>query len=374
MTVNHSTGQAAEVPTAVSQVEDWLLTSGVQIPQGEHRGGIGGWLDESGRPEFIYPEIVGYYLTAMAWLSSGAASSSDRAESARRRARQAAGWLASSVADKPAPATRIYLVEGHEDWRNGAVFSFDIAMAARGFAASGQLSAHEHQQILNRLCDILRRISSGVDFMASHELVAGDMTTLPERWSTRRGPHHLKAAAAVLRLPDRNVGKELLGVAQRTCDHWAASFESDSWPCSELHAILYACEGMLLAADRLSDRDAYVVVERVLNRLVELQASDGTLPETVDGGIIRSDVQAQALRVGLLLRARQYLGGSSWTDRMDGLTDALLSFVQPDGGVLFSRQHPVSNTWCATFAIQALYLRSLVGTPDAPTLTRGLLV
>jgi|SRR5271166_1974265 len=35
---------------------------------------------------------------------------------------------------------------------------------------------------------------------------------------------------------------------------------------------------------------------------MELQAPDGTLPETIRGGLSRSDVLAQPLRVGLLLR------------------------------------------------------------------------
>lgn len=364
MNLSQSAARRLDLSAAVNSIEDWLLHSDVQIDEGDHRGGIAGWLNQDGRPEFVYPEIVGYYLTAMAWLSSGAASSFHHRHAASRRARRAASWLASSLASQPAPCTRIYLSGQCADWRNSAVFSFDIAMAARGVAVNRQLSRGERRQTLTGLCAIINRISSGANVMRSHDIVAGN-TTMPDRWSTRPGPHHLKAAAAVLLLPRRMVGNEMLGVAQRTYDHWAASVQSDAWPCQELHPLLYALEGMLLVTGRAANGDALCVVERLVSRLMELQAPDGTLPETIDGGIVRSDVIAQALRVCLLLRGRQYLTGQVWTDRVDRLTDALLGFVRQDGGVLFSREQSISNTWCAMFALQALYLRARAGKSDA---------
>jgi hypothetical protein len=194
--------------------------------------------------------------------------------------------------------------------------------------------------------------------MVSHELVSGDATTVPDRWSTRAGAHHLKAAAAVLRLPKRLTGDAATAMAQRTCDHWANSFAGDEWPCQELLAVLYALEGMLLRASAQDDLD---VVERVFARLMELQASDGSLPETVAGGNTRSDVLAQALRMGLLLRGRLCLTEPIWNDRFDLLTRALLEYIRPDGGVQFSLDQPISNAWCAMFAQQALYLRACDG-------------
>jgi hypothetical protein len=69
-------------------------------------------------------------------------------------------------------------------------------------------------------------------------------------------------------------------------------------------------------------------------------------------------VLAQALRVGLILRGFGYLTGSIWTERLNLLTEALLGFVRPDGGVVFSHDQGVANSWCAMFAHQALYLRA----------------
>jgi hypothetical protein len=355
MTLIDRTAPSASARTAVGRIENWLLHSRAQLDTGPHRGGVAGWLDRHGQPEFVYPEITGYYLTAMAWLSSGASSSPELAAVAARRAQRAAGWIAMLVEREAVPSTRLYLSDHPPDWRNGAVFSFDLAMAARGVAATRQLAGwRQRRRALIRLCTTLNRISSGADVMASHELVKDDAPTMPDRWSTRPGVHHLKAAAAVLRLPKRIVGGPMVAMAERTCVHWTGSLAGDEWPCQELHALLYALEGMLI---RASAGDDLIAAERAFTRLMDVQSSDGTLPETLAGGTARSDVLAQALRVALLLRGRGYLSGPSWTVRIDRLTDALLGFVRPDGSVLFSRDQSISNTWCAMFAHQALYLR-----------------
>lgn len=346
---------SAGVEAAVQQIEDWLLHSGIQLEGGPQRGGIAGWLDRDGLPEFVYLEITGYYLTTMAWLASGAAYSAQNIDTASRRARLAAGWIASAFDKESAPPTRVYLSGPPVDWRNNAVFSFDLAMAARGVASASQLVGWpECERTLQAVCGRLDRISSGFDIMESHEFVVPDATTMPDRWSTRPGPHHLKAAAAMLPLPKRVVGDAMTVTARRTCDHWAKSFADEAWPCEELHAALYAMEGMLLRAGELGDLAA---VERAFVRLMELQEPDGSLPPTIAGGTVRSDVLAQALRMGLLLRARGCLSERRWSDKLDLLADALLKFVRPDGGVLFALDQPMVNTWCAMFAHQALYLR-----------------
>ena len=361
MSLSQDATLSTDLHSTVRRIEEWLLRSEIQIPDGQHRGGVAGWLDNRGTPEFLYLEIAGYFMTSMAWLSAGAASSPENVDVARRRARRASAWVASLLSRYQSPPTRLYLSGLRADWRNDGVFSFDLAMAARGLAGDRQfVGRRERRRALSDTCARIERISCGADVMVSHDLLSD--TRLPDRWSTRPGPHHLKAAAAVLRLPRRTISEAMIGVAERTCDHWAQSFADEVWPCRELHAVLYAMEGMLLQSPR---RDRLADVSRVFARVMELQAPDGTLPESVDGGIARSDVLAQALRVGQLLRAHHHLHEPVWTGRLDRLTEALLGFVRPDGGVLFARHQPISNTWCAMFAHQALYLRARDGTPDA---------
>jgi hypothetical protein len=365
----------SELQAAVNRIENWLLHSGIQITDGAQRGGIAGWLDRDGRPEFVNLEIAGYYLTAMAWLSSGAACYPGHVPTIELRATRVADWGATLLARQDDPPTRLYLSEQPTDWRSGAVFSFELAMAARGMAATMQPGDRsERRQALAALCARIDRISSGADVMASHEVVRGS-TTMPEHWSTGPGPHHLKAAAAILRLPDRVASAALISLAQDTSEYWTHALWTTAWPCQEVQPLLYGLEGMLILSGK-RDGQGLQIVERLFVRLMEdVQASDGTLPESIHGGIVRSDTIAQALRVGLLLRGRGYLTGSVWEDRLDRLADALLGFVCPDGGVLFSHDQAIANTRCSLFALQTLDLSARKdGRKTTPTAVFQLLV
>ena len=68
---------------------------------------------------------------------------------------------------------------------------------------------------------------------------------LPDRWSTRPGPHHVKAAAALLQLPAG--GDPALVAACRATVALDRRAEA-SWPCEELHPFLYGLEGLLMLA------------------------------------------------------------------------------------------------------------------------------
>lgn len=333
------------------RIESWLLHSDIQLGEGPHDGAIAGWLDGQGRPEFVYPEIAGYYMTAMAWLASGAASSPEHVAIARTRAQRTANWIAELMSNRAAPPTRLYLAEQQVDWRNDAVFSFDLAMAARGIAAVGPGPCGTGARTLGHLCAWLDRISAHDGIMSSHEQLGDEP---PPRWSTRPGPHHLKAAAAIVALGD--APNPLTRMANRTILHWATMLLTDNWPCDELHALCYGLEGLLIADT--GDGDRLDQAELIFIRLMQLQSSDGLLRETVHGGVVRSDVLAQALRIGLLLRGRGHLAGAQWAERLDALAYSLMQLVRVDGGVLFAKDQTIANTWCAMFAHQALYLHA----------------
>ena len=65
---------------------------------------------------------------------------------------------------------------------------------------------------------------------------------------------------------------------------------------------------------------------------------------------------AQALRVGALLRASGRLRGAGSSRGLDGLAEALVPHVRPDGGVAFTAGQERANAWCGMFAHQALVL------------------
>jgi hypothetical protein len=304
-------------------------------------------------------EITGYYLTMAAWLAGGAASSSERRAMALEHGRQAVDWMRSVTADGAVPPTRLYLSAGEDDWRNAAIFVFDLAMAVRGVSCFAAVTSSDGSARLVRdLVQRIEQIFAGCALVPSHALRSATGESMPDRWSTRPGPHHLKSAAALLRLPEGVLSDAVVQVCRDTVTHWAAALQA-SWPCSELHALMYGLEGLLIQESTLTEQ-TLDSAELIYTRLLRLQAVDGSLPSRTAGEPreVRSDVLAQALRAGALLRAAERLQGDVWQRRLDALAAALLCHVREDGGVLFSMDQEIANTWCAMFTHQALLLHA----------------
>jgi hypothetical protein len=347
------TACAPEAVRAARGIEGWLMDSGVQLADGRHRGGVAGRLDGHGRPEFVYPEITGYYLVYAAWLLAGGAGARSSRADAAARAREAVAWLRRVTADGAPLPTRIHLDEHRPDWRNAATFSFDLAMAARGAGCFAVTAGDgEAAGLAGELAGRLAELAGDEVPLRSH--VARDGAGLPRRWSTLPGPHHVKAAAAVLRLPAGTADDALRAVCERTVAHWSVRRRS-SWTWADLHPLLYCLEGELLLGACEAARPQGELAG-AYERLMAHQRADGSLPGALDGGdqAVRADVLAQAVRIGALLRAHGALDGDAWRRRLDGLARALLSHIRSDGSVAFHRGDGRGNAWAAMFAHQAL--------------------
>jgi hypothetical protein len=359
---------ATALEDASNRIESWLLESPVQLSSGEHAGGVAGRIDDDGQPEFVYLEATGYYLTTVAWCAR-LARSQRRSEAALERGRRAFNWLRKVTEGGALPSTRVHLSTADDDWRNAATFTFDLAMAARGVASlSTMIELERADELEHELVDHVRQISGDDALLASHAERGDGDGRLPARWSTLPGPHHAKAAAALLHLTS-GVDERFGEACRRTIAHWSAAMQRD-WPCEELHPMLYGLEGLLIDANTDTNQ-SYDVVESIFEQVLALQAPDGTLPPERNGDnkTVRSDVLAQALRVGALLRAEGRLPGIEVQHRLDALAGALLQHVRRDGAVVFSLDRQVPNAWCAMFASQALRLHS--GGHDAEAVSRS---
>src|SRR5688572_4342454 len=82
-------------------------------------------VSSDGQVLYVYGEITGYYLH---WLSSLPESTAE----VRKAAELGVAWLAKYLQGEGGPRTRIYLRDEVEDWRNEALFFFDLAMIAGG--------------------------------------------------------------------------------------------------------------------------------------------------------------------------------------------------------------------------------------------------
>lgn len=313
---------------ALSRIGRWLATAPVQAPEGPAEGGIAGRLEASGKPSFHYGEITGY------WLSWASRHAPDPA-----RLRAAAGFLARQWAgDRPAP-TRL---GADGDWRNAALFSFDLAMMVRGLADAAPIAGEGPcRRAAARLVPWLERLIDARTGRLAAMLPLG-AGHLPDRWSTRPGPFQAKTAAALLDTPPGWLPVRLAAAAEATLAHWAGRAAEHP----EMHARFYALEGQARAGHD-------VEVAPVLSAL----RPDGTFPENTrhPDGAPRADVQAQALRLLCVASAAERKTGGVIDDAvLDRVVAALLRHVAPDGSVRFRTDDAAANIWCALFAHQAL--------------------
>lgn len=364
--------QAARVtPThfGASSLVEWLL----DIPQlraGPEVGGVAGLIGEAGTPTYVYPEIAGYYLSWLAFRAARDGADDELAARAGATQRWLARWSMHET-----PLTRVHLTEGRDDWRNGALFCFDLALVLRGLgSAEAQGLIAPDPGLLRRLGALLGKCVAGDG--AFDAVAPFDRSRLPSRWSTRRGAFLAKAATGVLRASARfDLDPMLRTAAEQTYAQSVAALKSS--PHLEVHPLLYACEGVLDLPRHPAFEDALPHVSARLQDVLASVNADGYLPERLgshDETPSRIDVIAQALRVGHLLA----LHGRPPRDPqpMARLAGTLWRELQPDGGVRFSRESPLAerNVWAAMFADQALAYAMPVSTQRGTWCSDPLLV
>jgi hypothetical protein len=351
-----ATRDAAAAPRWDGSLGAWLRNV-AQCQHGPHAGAIAGCITVSGTASYVYPEIAGYYLTWLAWRAARDGHDPDDAERARAVQRWLGKWLAM-----PSLPTRVHFDGTSDDWRNRALFCFDVAMVLRGLAAAGRVGLlAPDRAVVDGMCRALARLVAGdgaFDACVSH----GPGGPIPDRWSTRRGPFLAKAAAGVVRAADvLDIPHDLRTAAEQT---FAASLHLLARePHRETHPLLYAFEGVLDLPQHPRFQSALPSIAAQFDILLARATQDAHLPETLCGtstsGPARIDVMAQTLRVGYLLAAHR---PQQPPDRVGlaRLRQALARHVRPGSGVAFARSSAPAqaNVWATMFADQALAFAS----------------
>lgn len=334
----------AEISARAKQIEEWLLSPAIQVASGPHAGAIAGWVEADGRPSFAYGEITGYWLS---WISGLAGER----EGIAPRARAAVDFLAAAWLRERAPQTRYYLAAAAPDWRNRAVFSFDMAMILRGLAHAAALIGEEPcAAVAGRIVPWLARCIGPDGALATHIIVDGG-GPLPRRWSTEPGPFQAKTAAAILQAPAAWLPAGLAQAARHTLAQW----QGRAGEHADMHPRLYTLEGEILAGGAADAGLAGTAVP-----------ADGWLPENAaqaaapqpraassrgDPKAVRADVLAQAIRILAVAEGEDAL--DPWGPAMT-LASTLFAHLTDEGAVLFRAQTGPRNVWCAMFAAQAL--------------------
>lgn len=327
------------IESVARSMSEWLLAGPAQLTLGPEAGGVAGTLNGAGAADYVYGEITGYYLH---WLAGSHLPADPRR---RRNAARALAWCERRYGGGARVPTRIALKSDDDDWRNRTEFCFDLAMLVGGLSAAAHADLIAPPRAL--LSALLQRLVAFAD--GERLRPALPETGLPQRWSTRSGPFLVKAAARIrsaalwVPLPE--------ALERATLGHLVAHPQERLQSTAEpTHPTLYCLEGTLALSAQRSG------VTRVLDELLALADADGTLPESLQTATVRrSDIIAQALRVGLLIHP------PTAATRLEALVDALLARVADDGSIAFQpvAERPQINVWCAMFAEQALswYLR-----------------
>jgi hypothetical protein len=342
---------ATPITSPPRSIAAWLLDGGAQVRVGREAGGVAGWLGASGQPTYVYPEITGYYLQWLAWqaLREGGAT-----VVLRRRASSAQHWLRAWVERGEYPQTRVYVGAHQADWRNAAVFTFDVAMVIRGLASAANARLIEPDSTLvERLADTLRRLMG--DDGQFDACMSTQALPPPERWSTRRGGFLAKAAAGIL-----CAAKVLPQIAPLQCAAEATLISSlhsaVQDPHAETHPLLYAIEGALSVPHHPAVAPVVDALAAQVEALLQQVTVHGQLPESrFARGIARLDIVAQTLRAVALLRRRAH----AWYPDplvLQRLTQGLARQLTRDGALPIDpdAKIPQYNVWCAMFADQAL--------------------
>jgi hypothetical protein len=343
---------APAIDVAPKAIAAWLFDSGAQSIIEPHRGGVAGWIDADGRAEYVYPEITGYYLQWLAWIAICDGVSTRLAQ----RAAMSQRWLAAWIRRTDPPETRVYL-HGHvDDWRNQALFAFDLAMVLRGIASAARTGLIDPDEALvrNIAAQLSQLIASDGMFDSCRANPAS--ASLPDRWSTRRGGFLAKAAAGVIS------ASEVLPISAALQKAAAATMTTSldaavGQPHDEAHPALYAIEGALVLPDRRAVAPLLPALTNQIDMLLtHAAAHDGWLLESRGmAGVERLDVVAQALRAAVLLRAR-CVDWSPDPQALEKMRQLLVRYITPAGSLALAPRAPSPqyNVWCAMFAEQAL--------------------
>lgn len=332
------------------RVRNWLLNAPIQVENGDHCGGICGWLDKSDQMAFVYGEITGYYLVCLAYMEK----ISGRNPDINRKMKSAAGWICRLNCCPAPPLTRFHFKQKHPDWRNRFVFSFDLAMMLRGLSMAKPGCADEYKAgtsaIVNRLEQFIDKNGRLMPVIPINNASA-----IPERWSTMTGAYQVKAAAAILTSQYAEKSKPLINAALNTVDYYRKGNRLPNHP----HPYLYFLEGLLIYAGHCNDSDAIKVVIQKSAPILASRFERCAVRSGVNHpfAITRSDVIAQIVRVGSVLISLGFDTAHGIERQVEKHHGDLAEFVGSDGAVYFSPKTAAHrryrNTWSAMFAFQA---------------------
>ncbi len=278
----------ADVSDTLDRLSRWLTAGPIQ----EAQGGIFAWCDHHLVPSYVYPEVTGYMLTA---LASGIAP----IECSRTRAMRCAQFLKRRVALGQL---------GARPQEDTVIYNFDQGVIATGLmrahAKFGAQTLAEALQLAKLLRDQIlneRRLPTWCD--------QGSVPERGRKWSTAGALHLVKCTQALLLARDHGL-EAAAEAADLLAQHTLALLRAMAVPATcpgdpeiHFHAVLYCAEGMWIYGTATGAKDALDCSRALLGYVLEEMDDAGTLTAVAGGGGYapeQGDVVAQMLRLALL--------------------------------------------------------------------------
>lgn len=368
----------------ISDSVRWLLYSGIRIKNGSNRGAVYGWknLDPPSYP-FIYSEITGYAITSYVYIYSELLNNE-----ALAAAKDCANWLIQNTSTNKPSSTSLLptgIIEVPEFNQKGdlsnQIYAFDNGMVVIGLLNLYKITKDQNllkvaEKIVKSLADVFFDGSKVIAVLdRSGNTISSDSfrDNYGIKWSSVSGPYHSKLSLCLLELSSLTNNHYYAAISDSLCK-FALKFQRsngrfvtnpDQENITFLHPHLYACEGLVYAGIRCSNKDYLLAgIKGVIWAMNQINLSTGGLPRnTVVGAPEQSDCMAQLLRLLIICNSRI----QEFTNNCDAvrstiekihkrLVDFYIAEGPDKGGIRYQNSLDAACSWCTMFTMQALTL------------------
>ena len=353
----------------INSAKNWLLNSGIQNLEGEHKGAFNSWFDVNNKNyPYAYSEITGYAITTLLFLYK-----LEKKEIYLKRAKLAANWLINKATHKSGGILCRYFYDKTEfrgSFENEEMFLFDSGMVLNGIINLYEITKDEkYLEFSKRLAKfIIGKQKPDGSFYAVYNGKDESLTDNGEKWSTQLGAFHNKLSIGLLKLHKITKDEKYKNSAIKICDYSLKFFQNDGRVItfsktgdSLFHPHCYAAEGLYVAGKYLNNKKYLEFSKKATEYLFNNQKENGGIPQFFRNNKLidfeRTDILGQALRMGILHSIKK--------GKFEILKQRLLEFQntkeEQKGGFIYGyddkgNKYEHINSWCTMFALQALIL------------------
>jgi uncharacterized protein YyaL (SSP411 family) len=353
----------------IELAKDWLLNSGIQNLDGEHKGAFNSWFDVNKKNyPYAYSEITGYAISTLIYLYD-----LTKEEVFLERGKMAADWLMNKATHNSGGILCRFFYEEKEfmgSFENEEMFLFDSGMVLNGITNLYEITKeNKYLEFSKRLVDfMIGKQKQDGSFYAIYDAKNDKLTDSGDKWSTQSGAFHNKLTIGLLKLYKITKDERYKDSAIRICNYSLKFFKEDGRIInfsktgdSLFHPHCYAAEGLYVAGKYLNNKKYLELSRKATDYLFTIQKQNGGIPQMFKESKLvefeRSDILGQALRIGVLHSIEH--------SKLERLYKRLLEFQnlneEQKGGFRYGyddqgKKYYHINSWCTMFALQAMIL------------------